>query len=160
MAISLDQTPAEGGEPAGSFCNLSLTWTQKTKVILSAAETQLPFMLPPGPGSRLLTSTEAPLSWWGTVASLSDPLPSCRCSWRSLWTCPAHTGSFFSGSCSFGAARRVAWPACSIRAKVQDRSSLASPNFCPSQGQWQPRTAVPAAVPRGRGGAPGGGSGT
>lgn len=51
MAISLDQTPAEGGEPAGSFCNLSLTWTQKTKVILSAAETQLPFMLPPGPGA-------------------------------------------------------------------------------------------------------------
>lgn len=49
LAIPIDQTPDEGGEPAGSFCNLPLTWTQKTKVNLSAAGTQLPFMLPPGP---------------------------------------------------------------------------------------------------------------
>ena len=45
------QIPEEGGEPAGSFCNLPLTWTQKTKVNLSAVGTQLPFMLPPGPGA-------------------------------------------------------------------------------------------------------------
>lgn len=112
-------TPAEGGEPAGSFCNLSLTWTQKTKVILSAAETQLPFMLPPGPPSRLLSSTEAPLSWKGTVASLPAPLPANRCAWRSLWTCPEHTGSFFSGPCSFGAARLVAWLRGSVLAKAR-----------------------------------------
>lgn len=140
LTISLDQTPVEGGEPAGSFCNLSLTWIQKTKVILSAAETQLPFMLPPGLWSRLLTSTEAPLSWWGTVASLPEPLLASRCAWRSLWTCPAHTGSFFSGSCSFGAARLVAWLAGTIRAKAQDRSSPASPSFWPRSVAAQNRS--------------------
>lgn len=120
-------TPAEGGQPAGSFCNLSLTWTQKTKVILSAAETQLPFMLPPGPGSRLLSSTEAPLSWRGSVASLPAPLPANRCAWRSLWTCPAHTASFFSGSCSFGATGLVAWLRGSVPAKARRRAPLTVP---------------------------------
>lgn len=149
-------TPAEGGEPTGSFCNLSLTWTQKTKVILSAAETQLPFMLPPGPGSCLLSSTEAPLSWRGTVASLPAPLPANRCAWRSLWTCPEHTASFFSGPCSFGAARLVAG---SVAQSLQKRRvrSTDRPSFCQSKGhsQWPAWDAVPAAAPRGRSKAPG-----
>lgn len=84
-------------------------------------------MLPPGPWSRLLTSTEAPLSWRGTVASLPAPLPANRCARRSLWTCLAHTGSFFSGSCSFGAACLVAWLLRSIPAKARRRASLTGP---------------------------------
>lgn len=58
-----------GRRACGLFCNLPLTWTPKTKVNLSAAGTQLPFMLPQPPGLSPL-STEALLSRRGTPARL------------------------------------------------------------------------------------------
>ena len=108
LGHSCDQIPEEGGEPGGSFCNLPLTWTRKTKVTLSAAGTQLPFMLPPGPGAasspalRPFCPDGAPAAWLPTLfkrtfGSLS-PSSAGRCAWRGafeFWECTL--ALFFSG---------------------------------------------------------------
>ena len=108
LGHSYHQIPEEGGEPAGSFCNLPLTWTQKTKVNLSAVGTQLPFMLPPGPGAasspalRPFCPDGAPTVWLPTLLKRSfsslSPSSVSRCAWRGafeFWECTL--ALFFSG---------------------------------------------------------------
>lgn len=65
LAIPIDQTPDEGGEPAGSFCNLPLTWTQD-KGELECCRDTASLYAPTRPPGCLLSSTEALLSRRGT----------------------------------------------------------------------------------------------
>lgn len=124
LNISLDQTPVEGREPAGSFCNLSLTWIQKTKVILSAAETQLPFMLPPGPGAAC------------------SPALRPLCPGGGLWPSSLNPSSpvVVPGE-AFGLARRTL--ALSSRAPA----ALVQRAWLPAQSVQKGRTAPPLPVP-------------